>query len=1190
MLNNNTRNTIMTPTQTSIKLDRSRVIEDYSIHDVPDLPASISIENSSLLVPEGYSNILTSSFDMDSETLNLEFSLAEEGNSTVKISSRIFAPETRSNIFPKFVLQISSLVSQRINYDDYPGLILNQNKILWLLIKHRLMQYENQNVHYTQLLRSDISKLASYGEYDRYRSHNAKLKSQNYIVIISPWTVDKKDGGQYANDNDSLMLKMTDPLGEYLISEDTKSTANKTLLDSIFRDLPIQPASESMASKSNKFVMYPHDKPFYSCAGYNTMMAQYNGIKYPVIRTIYQDKPNLPSRIKTHVIADCFGFVKPSELIFKEDIDNSSNGETDGTIMNALVVFDEMNDSTGRLLCGEIESSKRFADSVIFKDEIIKDQFELLFVTEGEDVVRTKNRFILGMNSEGEEIAIYNALSVKILSITDIGYGDAYKIVVRCHARTGSGRILSTTGLKGMTKPKPTLGTVQLIGQNNEPILNEDGFVLEANVDLVCGMNSVKAKRNTIFLARASLAYLIDEVDGPLVSMNEAQINNAADKIQKCLWTDENGNEKYVWCGVVQIRTNELSYMFNNVKRQKFMAESGRFLKDNGYSDVFDKIWEIGVDEDIKDVVIELQKILVDDTGKFAEIDRLPVYQPDNLYRGVDGVFPFDISDCQFDLQPMFPYTSKLLDENYNSGWYLDLRHRNGGVTRMPSAKLLNTLTRQLPDGTISYPVIFRNLSRILKICLEPNANGMLNTGYLNDKNHDRTYGSKAQIARYLQVVTGMIYKRKDMVSSHNKLIEVFMKPQLPGVGMKQMTDAIIPQGVVVILDNRTYGKLSKHTGGFFDQEGFFNALCIRNPVIWKGQIQSFKVWNRDLFELHLEAIYGIKLNDYLVVKYCREVLLMNPEDAIQQQSDVDGDLMPLITIDDMEIQKRLMNINSFDPNNSSCGGINGILPEEMEWNQDYRKGELEANEDLNLDNQKYTLYSIALHNTPKNSSTYSRYFKDSIIAKGDVGPATTQLWALNTLIEVYRDQCSQGLVIGPKGEIVKISEKSITYFLYAWTRLIQDFVIRGIKHISGGSSGFHQFMLDKLESGNQTSTIKILRDQIKMPKNVINDLYVMIYWMNNGGYLTSIRKYIAMFNSGTTLNNANMEHIEMIRKYSFYGNLMSDMRDIELIVEGKKPSDNYGNSMSDLVAEDTPLSNFNTGSSIQFGNHKAGF
>jgi len=155
---------------------------------------------------------------------------------------------------------------------------------------------------------------------------------------------------------------------------------------------------------------------------------------------------------------------------------------------------------------------------------------------------------------------------------------------------------------------------------------------------------------------------------------------------------------------------------------------------------------------------------------------------------------------------------------------------------------------------------------------------------------------------------------------------------------------------------------------------------------------------------------------------------------------------MPVFAVEDYEAQEMLASIRDRTVNDSYCGGIEDILPEEISWHNEYIEGELEANLDLNLDGKKYEVYEIPLDvNIIDNEPSFSQYFQDSIIAKGGVGSATIQLWAINTLLEIYKRKCDNNEIFNGKRENINISKKSCQYIVYAYTRLIQDMVVRGI-------------------------------------------------------------------------------------------------------------------------------------------------
>jgi len=866
-----------------------KLTKEYPVEDVPDLPSNfLDINDAKKIVPIGYSHILSAEIIEEIDVLSLSFYKAEEGNKIVNIPFRLLSPENRRNIFPDFLLEISTHLSFKFNYLKDKEYIINQNQFLYLIIKHRLMQFEGKNVHFTDLLKGDIAALLNYAEYDNYTSYNARKKAEHCISIISPWTSVR---GFNNEGNEYIDLKVEHPIGEFISNKNRKIKLDNRMLNSIFRDIPIQPASESMASETGKFAYYPHDKELYRSSGYTTKVKIINGKECPVICSIFKRKPNLPARFKSHIVSDSFSFKESDSPIFIEDI----HPEPDFTLKSVLVVFDEMNGDTGRLICGEIEASEELASSVIHKDEVIRQNFKECYIREGEMVIPDKRgNFLLGRDEEGKKISLHGLKAVQILEILETGYGVGLKVTARCSVEIGSSKALSSTGLKGMIKPKPNLGKVIVLDMDSNPVL-DNNLPISLDVDMVLGMNSVKGKANSIFLSRACLAHKIGISNNSLLSsMNEKQINYESSKIGKCIWIDEFNQEHKRWVGIVQIKISELSYMYNNVKLQKFMAESGRYLRDSGYEYVFDKIWESGIDPEIKDAVLELQKILIDDKGHYCDSEDIPYFSPDDILYGYGSIKfkVFELEDCQVDMQPMLPYSSKMLDEEYNKGWYLDLRKLNPklGLVRMPSAKLLNLLTKTLPDGRISYPVIFRMVSRILKICLTVKDNGYRDLPFLVDiKNGDRNFNSgQKHIARYLSMIHGMIYKKEDLFVSKSKMIDVFMKPKILGLGMKQITDCRIPQGVGVIFDDWAYKRLANNTKDFYEEKGHFNALCVRNPMLWKSQIQALKIISRENFEILLLMEYGIKLEDYLIPKYNKECFFMNPFDALIAQSDVD--------------------------------------------------------------------------------------------------------------------------------------------------------------------------------------------------------------------------------------------------------------------------------------------------------------
>ena len=1165
---------------------------------VPDLPINMTSEQAlELLIPKGFSHIVNVSIDVDS--LVMQFVHAEDHNTEIKIPQKIYNPSEVNVIFPIFVLQVSSFSSTKVDYFSgaYAKCMLNQNQLLWLVLQHRFTMFARNKVHYSDLAKKDISYISEYGEYASYSSVNSIRKSQNYITILDVWEKSESNSNMLSwkttLDKNGDLKQL--PLGEMVKVPEL----DKQKLHSLFRDLPIQPASESMASESCKFVMYDHSKSFYKAVGYSGFMKISNDLKaqqeyesqvygnsnlpvdghYSVIRSIFPTKANVPSRFKSHIVADAYKFSRPSNPIFQEDIVDDKNLSTDGTMMDAIVIFDDIDPESGRLLCGEIEASSKFSSSIVHKEETIRGVFKEIHVSVGETLLGGK--VSIGIDDEDNHKVLIGFRSVEIISIEENGINGAYKIVARCTRQIGSSRIFSHTGLKGVTKPKPFLGKIEV----NLP----DGSKVKRNVDLVTGMNAVKGKGNTIALAQAALMYRLNQCgELPfLSSMNEDQINYHSASLGKVKWTNQNGVEKEVFAGLIQVSVNEMSYMFNNVKLQSFMPESGRYLCHGGHYDLFNHIWETGVDPDTKEVILDLQKCMIDKVGYYAEKDNLPVFSPNALL----DLGIFDSSDIKKERRPHYPHVSKILDESYNKGFYLDLKYRGGDIVRFPSAKTINFFVERLASGEWIYPQLLVDVSRCIEACIIVQSNGYTDVGFLNDRKGDPVTGRKRKflVDRYIDRVKGILYKDQNLGSA-------LLKPRILGVGMKQMTDALVPKGTMVIMDNYTHNRLRTEAGYLnpdltegeeIEYPEYFRALAVRNPVVWKSQVQSPKIWSKEQFSKHLELTHGIDLKDYLMSKYCKEILLMNPEDAILQQSDVDGDLMPIFVPKGLDAQKLMENFKPVE-GFLDIETVDGVLPQEIQWIKDYREGEVEANDDLNVDNG-YKLYDLPLVYSPTNGPTFANFFIDSIVAKGDVGLSTHSNWTLQTLAEIYKQECDAGKVIDPNnpfnGNTLSITQDEINEICYVYSRLVQDFVIRGIKHNDGGSDGFKRFLLaNMITSQYRDKVMKFFRDKLGLNPKVINQFFAMIAWGEATEVTQSIMQFISLHNKGKESKSLpNLDNFDLIVKRTFYGRLVSDLYEIRNEVEraveegfvysGPTVNTNGGNASANVAGAFAPVS-----------------
>lgn len=1108
------------------------------------IPENLDLKDLHRVIPDGFSHLISFDFDTERVGIAIEFDNASFGNTAVFIPYFFVNPKQFGCIVPKFFLEISSISMHRIDYSQFPSLFLNQNQMLYIVIKHRLLQLSEQKNPYVHLLRSDVTKLCDSISYDLSTGPNTNKKSKNSYIILSPWTLTSGSVEPY----------IKHPLGEYLPRSKRGADLDKPLMRSLSRDVDIQPGSESMASESTKLIISSYQRMFYKCAGYITAVkANSNGTLVSIAYSIFPNKPNIPSRFKTHILSDSYPVKDVEAPLFIED--QLDDNQIDETLLSAIVVFDEMDGESGRLLCGEIEASKMFCSRIVLiKHKVIFDLSDIEIVV-GALYGPKGGKILIGKDQDSKPVYLETNYKIDITEISPVEMAEGhYLIKYVSSTRVESSRIISTTGLKGMTKPKAHLGVIRVM-DSSAPNGNK-----QFPVDLITGMNAVKAGANTIHLAMAALSHKIDSKDVDILSSTDSeQINEFSTSLGKCLFINEFGDEKLVYAGLVQVKATEVSCTYSTLRPQKFSAEAGRYLRDNGYEYLAKKIWEEGVDKTQKEVVLELQKIITDDTGVFVSLDNIPIFTPDQLFgRNEGNIKIFYPEDCIDDLRPMFPHTTKLLDEDYNRGWYLDLRYRNGGLVRMPSAFLLNSLSSRLPDGTYYYPALLLYASQIIRLCIVPDpSTNIRSIGFLNNRElqpyDGRDSRNNRKVGEYLAACKSMLYKDNNSpMVAENKLIDCLMKPKLTGVGMKQVAEHRVPLNVVVVMCPRKYKYLFRAAGEYAVTNNKFSALCIRHPVLWLGQINGFEVWGPDQFRAHLGGPDGgsVALNDYLTGDYCTEVLLVNPFSALLSQSDCDGDLIPLCVVNDYRANEDIARLSSrSDITSKFSGCIQSIIPEEVSWIEDYKDGELEGNEKLDDVDGGYKLYSMPYRDGDFDTDSYVSHYTNSIVAKKEVGISTIHLWRIKTILECYQLATPEHYYAG--------IEKDLDHISSAYPRAVHMFVVRGIKHLQGGSSGFEPFKINNLTRGNQRLAIREMRQALKMPDSAIQLLYKVLHWAKSTGALLAITDYIRCFNSGESFSSSIERFLPLLSE-TYYGELLSCLHSIEDLSSGRIPTDGY--------------------------------
>jgi hypothetical protein len=206
----------------------------------------------------------------------------------------------------------------------------------------------------------------------------------------------------------------------------------------------------------------------------------------------------------------------------------------------------------------------------------------------------------------------------------------------------------------------------------------------------------------------------------------------------------------------------------------------------------------------------------------------------------------------------------------------------------------------------------------------------------------------------------------------------------------------------------------------------------------------------------------------------------------------------------------------------------------------------MDSNSVFDLTGKKYELFSIKLRSRDQNEKCFSKYFADSIVAKGDVGIGTSNLWPLQALLDIYRNLCGEGKIKNSRGEAVQFSQEHYDLISYSYSRLLQDMVIRGIKHVEGGSAGFKPFLLQNIiNRENRPFTYKTFSETLGLGKVVTDKLFEILSWGEANAYIQQIGSFISFYNRGNVEKYIVSEEFEQHMLSTFYGSRLQMFFDI---------------------------------------------
>lgn len=304
---------------------------------------------------------------------------------------------------------------------------------------------------------------------------------------------------------------------------------------------------------------------------------------------------------------------------------------------------------------------------------------------------------------------------------------------------------------------------------------------------------------------------------------------------------------------------------------------------------------------------------------------------------------------------------------------------------------------------------------------------------YYNKKcNKDKVYEN---IKKYILAIEKEIFPKK-------KALPNLCSPIVYGGHLKQIVSTYVPQGIVVIMDKNFESKINL----FYKQyRKPIYDIGSRNPILWSFQFMPRKIWTFSKFKSYLEH-KKININDVIRNDMNDGIVIRNVIDIMYDKADADGDLYPVSVVLDESIQDSL---------NQYINDPIVLKTYEKEWINQYIQKELAKNK--KLENPVPFKYHTILREDFANLLAYSA------IAKGKVGIATIELWQFHLAAEIFMY----------KGVI---SKEEMDLFQFTFSRIVQDTVVEGIKHVEGGASGYDVYSLKNIED-NQEIVRQLLVD-----------------------------------------------------------------------------------------------------------------
>lgn len=748
------------------------------------------------------------------------------------------------------------------------------------------------------------------------------------------------------------------------------------------------------------------------------------------IFTIFENSPAITARLPQAITSDGllpnYDSVTPNFFVRNSEYNILDNNYPAGGINTVVAFIPEVQDNN-MLLCGEIFSSDKFAKNTILLERNLRiehrvDDLEIIPI--GSNVKQwqrvASSKFPTENNKRQDYLFTLPYKKGKLIKVEQqkedkfdergqiLPSINSTKLTFLIESEVGSCRIVSEHGVKGCTIPLRNSGIVETKYGKIHP-------------DLFIGPNAIKGKSNTIKASGyAFYCHAVNKVEHLRPETTE-QAMAIADKIDSVeivegIWHSPFGDKIKCYIGIEHIIITDLSNDFK-FDKVKIPLEALRFLSVSNNHKLVEHLVENYINEDNSILLKELTNITI---GKQSDLHLDLTDETINQIKQL----PIDIrSVSKFDDNISF-----LLDPE-NEGFSLTVLDK---TIRFPSYKFCKAYIHEL-KGTYYYPPFMKYANLIIS----------------NIQRNVKLTTLQTNIEYYLNECIKLLTSKKGLIAKSCSI-------EVEGGHLRQLPFHLVPKGISV-LPHPWYE--SRHSP-FNDYSNYdlWDIGC-RNPALWLSMIKSRRVLTYTEFRDYLWLTHKIDINT-LCTEYMKGCVLRSPLDCMEDQSDADGDLYPIAIPKKSQVLCRPIDYTVNNKDIFDLIFMTKIVNEEEDiilarleshflqpviveyqqnWINHYYEGEKKK-----IKLEPFTIYRIS-------RNLYAKYYASSAIAKMDVAFATVSLWQFNTALEV--------LIL--RNEIDQLLQLKL---MAIYSAMLQDYVIKGIKHSFDTSQDFHMFLIKNIK------------------------------------------------------------------------------------------------------------------------------